>query len=561
MTASRNTRALTEDVKPREVWAWAMYDFANSGYTTVVITAVFNAYFVAVVAQRAPWATLAWTATLAVSYALIVLTAPLVGAWADARAAKKRLLAFTTIGCVVFTAALYFTGPGTLAVAVVCVIASNFFFGTGENLIAAFLPELAKSRAMGRVSGWGWSLGYLGGLLSLGASLVWLTQAKAAGRETAQVVPETMIITAALFAIASLPTFLFLRERAMPQAPAGGIAHTAWSRLAATLHHARRFRDLSRFLLCTLFYQAGIAAVITLAAIYAQEAMKFTTHDTLVLILVVNLTAAFGAFRLRLPAGPHRPRARHRTDLVRLDTDGGAGLSGGGCSAVLGGGQHRRPVHGSIAIGRPRHGRLPRTTVTTGGILRPVGLRREARLDLRPAHLRPGQLALRRRSPSGHSLHRCLFRRRPAAARGYRHGARPPLGPALGPRGKKIRGDYCGCRGRRRASGCGRRRSDEFELLPLQAEGAQQCAGRLWRRLERLQFAVLRADGVEPRALPEDQDRLRKVACLGPQYLHVDFRQRNAAEPAATLAVRLARHHHLEVHRLLPEPGLTQLQG
>ena len=74
------------------------------------------------------------------------------------------------------------------------------------------------------------------------------------------------------------------------------IARTAWSRLAATLHHARRFRDLSRFLVCTLFYQAGIAAVITLAAIYAQEAMRFTTEQTLVLILVVNLTAACGAF-------------------------------------------------------------------------------------------------------------------------------------------------------------------------------------------------------------------------------------------------------------------------
>ena len=296
MATENRSRTLMGDATPREAWAWAMYDFANSGYTTVVITAVFNAYFVAVVAQRAPWATLAWTATLAVSYALIVLTAPLVGAWADARAAKKRLLAFTTAGCVIFTAALYFTGPGTLAVAVVCIIASNFFFGTGENLIAAFLPELAKSRAMGRVSGWGWGLGYLGGLLSLGACLAWLSQAKSAGRETAQAVPETMLITAALFALASLPTFLFLRERAVPQSPAGGIAHTAWSRLAATLHRARRFRDLSRFLVCTLFYQAGIAAVITLAAIYAQEAMHFSTHDTLVLILVVNLTAACGAF-------------------------------------------------------------------------------------------------------------------------------------------------------------------------------------------------------------------------------------------------------------------------
>ena len=296
MAAENRSRTLTGDATPREAWAWAMYDFANSGYTTVVITAVFNAYFVAVVAQRAPWATLAWTATLAVSYALIVLTAPLIGAWADAHAAKKRALAITTLGCIAGTAALYFAGPGNFAIAIAALVISNFFFGTGENLIAAFLPELAKSRAMGRVSGWGWSLGYLGGLLSLGACLAWLAHAKSAGRETAQAVPETMLITAVLFALASLPTFLFLRERAVPQASADGIVHTAWARLAATVHHARNFRDLARFLVCTLCYQAGIAAVIALAAIYAQEAMHFSTHDTLVLILVVNLTAACGAF-------------------------------------------------------------------------------------------------------------------------------------------------------------------------------------------------------------------------------------------------------------------------
>lgn len=155
---------LHSDVRPRELWAWAMYDFANSGYTMVVITALFNAYFVAVVAANAPWATFAWTVTLSVSYLLIVLSAPLIGADADLRAAKKKLLAFSTAGCVVVTALLYFSQPETLWFAIVCVVLSNFFFGSGENLIAAVLPRLSKTRAMGRVSGWGWSLGYIGGL-------------------------------------------------------------------------------------------------------------------------------------------------------------------------------------------------------------------------------------------------------------------------------------------------------------------------------------------------------------------------------------------------------------
>ena len=296
MTETTPKRALGADVRPKEVWAWAMYDFANSGYTTVVITAVFSAYFVSVVAGKAVWATFAWTAALSVSYALVMLTAPLIGAWADAHAAKKKLLAVSTIGCVVGTALLWYAGPGTLAVTLVLIVVSNYFFASGENLIAAFLPELADSEAMGRVSGWGWSIGYLGGLLSLGLCLAYITWAQGKGIPATRFVPDTMLITAALFGLVSLPTFLFLRERAVPQKLREGVMTTAWGRVLQTLKEAQRYRDLRRFLLCVVFYQAGIQAVIALAAIYAQEAMKFTTQQTIFLILVVNVTAAAGAF-------------------------------------------------------------------------------------------------------------------------------------------------------------------------------------------------------------------------------------------------------------------------
>lgn len=285
-------RALAAEVSPREVWAWSMYDFANSAYTTVVITAVFGAYFVGVVADSAPWATLAWTAALSVSYLLILVTAPLIGAWADAHAAKKKALLLSTIGCVGFTALLYLASPGAVALALFLIVLSNYFFGTGENLIAAFLPELAESRAMGRVSGWGWSFGYLGGLAALGLCLVYITRAQNAGAPAEHFVPVTMLITAAFFAVAAAPTFVFLRERAIRQ-PA---VENPWRRVRETLRHAHAFRDLRRFLVCLLFYQAGITAVVALAAIYAEQAMRFTTQQTITLILVVNLTAALGAF-------------------------------------------------------------------------------------------------------------------------------------------------------------------------------------------------------------------------------------------------------------------------
>ena len=287
-----------KSVRPREIFGWAMYDFANSGYTTVVITAVFNAYFVSVVAGNAAWATFAWTASLAISYAAIIATAPLAGAWADLHAAKKRLLAITTAGCVLGTAALALVGPGELWLAVILIAVSNFFFGSGENVVAAFLPELADEEALGKVSGWGWSLGYLGGLVALGACLAYVTSAQGRGLGAADYVPATMLITAALFAAASVPTFAWLRERAVaqPDATREGALLAAYARVAHTLRHAAHFRDLRRFLVCIVFYQAGISTVIALAAIYAQQVLGFETRDTILLILVVNLTAAVGAF-------------------------------------------------------------------------------------------------------------------------------------------------------------------------------------------------------------------------------------------------------------------------
>jgi MFS transporter, UMF1 family len=272
-----------------------MFDFANSGYTTLVITAVFNAYFVSVVAGNAVWATLAWTATISVSYALAMLAGPVLGAYADIHAEKKRLLLITTVGCVVFTAALALVGPGNIWLAVMFVVISNFFFSAGENLIAGFLPELATGRALGKVSGWGWGWGYFGGIASLMCSLAYVSWAQGRGEGASQYVPVTMLITAGLFALASLPTFLLLKERAVPQINVSFSATQALRRLVQTLAHIRHYRDLAWFFLCITVYQAGVQVVIALAAIYAEQAMGFTTRDTIELILVVNFTAALGA--------------------------------------------------------------------------------------------------------------------------------------------------------------------------------------------------------------------------------------------------------------------------
>jgi MFS transporter, UMF1 family len=287
--------ALNPGVAKREVFAWSMYDFANSGYTTVVLTAVFNAYFVSVIAQKAPWATFAWTATLAVSYLAVMLLGPIIGAWADAHAAKKRVLLVATLGCIAATAGLYFAHAGNIGIAVACVIVSNFCYAIGENIAASFLPEIAKPASMGKVSGWGWSLGYVGGLLTLGLCLAWMMHCEARGISTAEAVPATNLITAAVYLLAASITFIWLKERALPT-KIESTNDSAWKRLIDTAHHARQFRDLIAMFICGACYQAGVATIITLAAIYAQAAMGFSTRDTLLMVFIVNITACIGAF-------------------------------------------------------------------------------------------------------------------------------------------------------------------------------------------------------------------------------------------------------------------------
>ena len=290
--------SLNPGVRGREVFGWAMYDFANSGYTTVVITAVFAAYFVGGVAGGASWATLAWTAGLSVSYAIVMLTMPGLGAWADRHAAKKRLLMWVTLGCVLSTAALAQVGPGQVALGLVLLIVSNTFYAYGESLTASFLPELARPQAMGRVSGWGWALGYVGGMLTLAICLAYVLSAQARQEAAAQFVPVTMLITAVVYGLAALVTFALLKERARPSAlaehPDGVLANLL--RMRQTWRESAPYADFRQLMACAVAYQAGVAVAISLAAIYAEQVVGFAPQETMVLIFVLNIAAFIGAF-------------------------------------------------------------------------------------------------------------------------------------------------------------------------------------------------------------------------------------------------------------------------
>ena len=309
--------ALNPGVRKREVFGWVMYDFANSGYTTVVITAVFAAYFVGGIAKGAPWGAFAWTLSLSIAYAIVMLTMPVIGAWADLRAAKKRVLMLVTAGCVLGTAALALTaqlqGTAAVVLAMLLIIVSNTFYSYGESLTGAFLPELATAEGMGKVSGWGWGFGYVGGMLTLGLCLAYVLWAQARGLPAAHFVPVTMLVTAAIYGVAACATFALLPERAQPAPGAGRVSWAdSWRQLRQTFEQARAFSDFMWLLACTVAYQGGVAVAITLAAIYAEQVIGFKPQETMILIFALNSAAALGAFGF----GYLQDRIGHRISLA-----------------------------------------------------------------------------------------------------------------------------------------------------------------------------------------------------------------------------------------------------
>lgn len=305
---------LKEGVSKREVWSWAAFDFANSGYTTVVLTAVFNAYFVSVICADASWATLLWTSVIAASNILAIVLMPLIGAATDLKANKKFWTVLMSVLCIAATVGLAFTGQGTIFWALLMVVVSNFAYNVGETLNSAFLPEIADERSMGKVSGWGWSFGYCGGLLTLGLSLAVVLAMQSKGASAEDYVPYTMLITAAVFFVAALPLALWLKERALPRSHASfwPLVKESQASLVKTFKSLPQHKNFAWLVASGLSFQGGIAVVVTLAAVYADQAMGFTPDETILLVLLVNITAAIGAFAF----GYVEDRIGHKNALI-----------------------------------------------------------------------------------------------------------------------------------------------------------------------------------------------------------------------------------------------------
>ena len=271
-----------------------MFDFANSAYTTIIVTVAFSIYFTKLVTPGASadwW----WSVAVAISNAIVLLLAPVLGAIADGSGRKKPFLVAMWLLCVLGTAGLYFVTPGALVLGIVLFVLSNCAYAFGETMVGGFLPEISTPKNIGRISGFGWGLGYLGGL----GSLV-LIKPLIMGGFTVANLPNlrlAWVATAAFFFVGALPTVLFLRERAerTQGRSAGELTVEGFRRIASTWKSLKKFSELAWFLGAFFVYSCGLMAVIAFAAIYAERTIGFASGDIIVLFIALQVAAAVGA--------------------------------------------------------------------------------------------------------------------------------------------------------------------------------------------------------------------------------------------------------------------------
>jgi MFS transporter, UMF1 family len=292
-------QAAQPPVTKKEILGWCMYDVADSAFTTVVITAFYANFFNLVVVGDATEGTFLWGIALSASEFVVALVAPILGAIADFAGSRKKFLGLCAATLVFFTAALWFAGPGMAALAMGLFIMANLGFAGGGVFIDSFLPGISDETNAGRISGRKWALGYLSGLVSVALCGILAVNIKENPTPQelalARLIP---VVVAAYYAVAVIPTFLFLRERSTPQKlpPGESYLTVGFRQLRETFGQVRRYREIVKLLVAFLVYNDGVVTVIGFAAVYAVTTIGFTQGEITTMFIALNVVAAAGAF-------------------------------------------------------------------------------------------------------------------------------------------------------------------------------------------------------------------------------------------------------------------------
>ena len=294
-----------------------MFDFANSSYTTVVITVLYSKFFVGhIVPAGSAVRQSYWSIAIIISTILALVLSPLVGAICDYSGKKKRYLFVSAATCSLTTAALALVQPGMVGTAIGLIALSNAAFMLSETFCGSFLPDISTPATMGKISGLGWGIGYFGGLASIVIAITFVVTANPEAEPLRYLRQNqlAMVAIGAFFLITATPTFLLVHNRRPPvpgyeRAGIGKLFRAGLGEFRQTVNTARRNPVLFRFLFAFMVYMAGIDAIVKFVAIYASSEVQYSDAELRTLFIGLQLSAAAGAFLfgwLESKIGPKR---------------------------------------------------------------------------------------------------------------------------------------------------------------------------------------------------------------------------------------------------------------
>lgn len=269
-----------------KIFVWSLFDFANTSFSIVVVTFLYAVYFKKTVAQGLPIGDLYWSVGTSLSMIITAFIAPVLGAIADYSAGKKRFLLFFTILCIFSTSLLYFVDEGQVFLGVLIFVLANVGFEAGLVFYDAFLPEITSPKNYGRVSGYGFGMGYLGSLVTLAIVYPFIQSGN---------ITTTFPVSAAFFLLFSLPLFLFLKDSRVEVQNKQSYLKIGISRVWTTITHLKNYKNLAMFLLAYFFYIEGVNTVIFFSGNYASTTLGFSNSELLIFFLTVQTTAIVGS--------------------------------------------------------------------------------------------------------------------------------------------------------------------------------------------------------------------------------------------------------------------------
>jgi UMF1 family MFS transporter len=268
------------------VFVWTLFDFANTSFSIIVVTFLYAVYFKKTVAGNEAVGDLYWSISTSIAMIITAFISPVLGAIADYSAGKKRFLLFFTLLCILGTSSLYFIGPGQIFWGIFLFVLANVGFEAGLVFYDAFLPEITAPKNYGRVSGYGFGMGYLGSLATLAIVYPFIE---------ASMIKETFPVAGLFFLIFSLPLFFFLKETRNKGEKTKSFAAIGFERVWATINHLKYYKNLAIFLLAYFFYIEGVNTVIFFSGNYASTTLGYSEMELLIFFIVVQTTAIVGS--------------------------------------------------------------------------------------------------------------------------------------------------------------------------------------------------------------------------------------------------------------------------